>query len=556
MMPGGCRHEPFLKEKIPMTLTFAPVRKTLAFLFAAAILSGVALTPATAKTLVYCSEGSPEGFDAALYTTNSTWDASSETIYDRLTEFESGTTNVVPGLAESWAISENNLEYTMTLREGVTFQSTDYFTPTRAFNADDVLFTYNRQLDKTHPWNSYISGAGWDMFNAMEMPSIIKQVVKIDDRTVKFVLNQPDASLLAKLALNFGSILSKEYADTLTASGQREDLDRKPVGTGPFRFVDYQLDTAIRFAANAQYWGGTPKIDNLIFVITTDATTRVQKLLAGECHVAAYPAPADVAALKANANLHVMEQPGLNIAYLAMNTRVAPFDSLDVRRAVNMAIDRQAIVDAVYQGMGQVAKSVLPPAMWGYNGQIEGYTYDPEAARKLLEGAGVGDFKMKLWAMPVSRPYMPNARRAAELMQADLAKVGINAEVVSYEWGEYLKRARDEGRDGAVMLGGTSDNGDPDNLLSFFFSCAGVGGSNNANWCYKPLDEILQKARVASDKNERTRLYQEAQVIISDQAPWVPLAHSTVVLPMSKAVKGYVMEPLGAHRFDKVDIEE
>ncbi len=539
-----------------MTSTFAPMRKTLVSLFAAAMLSGVAHTPAMAKTLVYCSEGAPEGFDAALYTTNSTWDASSETIYDRLTEFESGTTNVIPGLAQSWAISENNLEYTMKLRDGVTFQTTDYFTPTRQFNADDVLFTFNRQLDKNHPWNSYISGAGWEMFNGMEMPSIIKDVVKIDDRTVKFVLNQPDASLLAKLALNFGSILSKEYADKLAESGQREDLDRKPVGTGPFRFVDYQLDTAIRFAANADYWGEAPKIDNLIFAITTDPTTRIQKLLAGECHVAAYPAPADVAALKANANLTVMEQPGLNIAYLAMNTLVAPFDKLEVRRAVNMAIDRQAIVDAVYQGMGQVAKSILPPTMWGYNDQIDGYKYDPEAARTLLDGAGVKNIKMKLWAMPVSRPYMPNARRAAELMQADLAKVGIDAEVVSYEWGEYLKRARDQKRDGAVMLGGTSDNGDPDNLLSFFFSCAGVGGSNNANWCYKPLEEILKKARISSDQNERTELYQEAQVMISEQAPWVPLAHSTVVLPMSKKVKDYVMEPLGAHRFDKVDIEE
>ncbi|HWT64327.1 MAG TPA: ABC transporter substrate-binding protein, partial [Ochrobactrum sp.] len=184
------------------------MRKTLLSLAAAAALSGVALAPAMAKTLVYCSEGSPEGFDAALYTTNSTWDASAETIYDRLTEFESGTTNVVPGLAESWAISDDNLEYTLKLRQGVKFHTTDSFTPTRDFNADDVLFTYNRQLDKQHPWNNYFVGAGWEMFNAMDMPAIIKEVVKVDDHTVKFVLKQPDASLLAKLALNFGSIMS------------------------------------------------------------------------------------------------------------------------------------------------------------------------------------------------------------------------------------------------------------------------------------------------------------------------------------------------------------
>ncbi len=171
--------------------------------------------------------------------------------------------------------------------------------------------------------------------------------------------------------------------------------------------------------------------------------------------------------------------------------------------------------------MGQIAKSVLPPTMWGYNGGIEGYGYDPEAAKKLLDEAGVKDLKMKIWAMPVSRPYMPNARRAAELMQADLAKVGIGVEIVSYEWGEYLKKSRDKARDGAIILGGTSDNGDPDNLLSYFFSCSGVGGSNNANWCYKPLDEIFQKARASSDQGERTKLYEAAQAIISDQAPWV-----------------------------------
>ncbi len=539
-----------------MTLKFARTRKTLVSLFAATMLSGVALTPAMAKTLVYCSEGSPEGFDAALYSANSTWDASAETVYDRLTEFEPGTTNVVPGLAESWTISADNLEYTLKLREGVKFQTTDDFTPTRDFNADDVLFTFNRQLDKNDPWNSYFPGANWEMFNAMEMPAAIKAITRVDDRTVKFVLNQPDASLPSKLALNFGSIVSKEYADKLAAEGRREDLDRKPVGTGPFRFVDYQQDAAIRFAANADYWDGAPKIDNLIFAITTDATTRMQKLQAGECHVAPYPAPADVAGLKTNPDLNVLEQPGLNVSYLAMNTLVAPFDKLEVRRAINMAIDRKAIVDSVYQGMGQMAQSVLPPTMWGYNGSIDGYGYDPEAAKKLLDEAGVKDLSMKIWAMPVSRPYMPNARRAAELMQADLAKVGIKVEIVSYEWGEYLKKSRDKARDGAIILGGTSDNGDPDNLLSYFFSCAGVGGSNNANWCYKPLDEIFQKARSSSDQSERTKLYEEAQAIISDQAPWVPIAHSTVVLPMSKKVKNYVMEPLGSHRFDKVDIEE
>lgn len=509
-----------------------------------------------AKTLVYCSEGSPEGFDAALYSTNSTWDASSETVYDRLTEFKAGTTEIVPGLAESWTISDDNLEYVLNLREGVQFQKTDYFTPSRAFNADDVLFSYNRQIDKTSPWYNYTGMGNWEMFDAMEMGKIVKEIVKVDDHTVKFVLNQPDASLLAKLALNFGVILSAEYAGQLEKSGNQLDLDHKPVGTGPFVFNAYQQDAVIRFAANPDYWGGKPKIDTLIFAITVDSTTRMQRLKAGECQIAPYPAPADVEGLKADPSLTVLEQPGLNVAYMSYNTLVAPFDKVEVRKALNMAINRQAIVDSIYQGFGQVAQTGVPPIMWSYNRAIKGPVYDPEQAKKMLDEAGVKDLNMKIWAMPVARPYMPNARRTAEMMQADLAQVGVKVEIVSYEWGEYLKKSRDKARDGAVILGATSDNGDPDNMLSFFFVCSAIGSSNMSNWCYKPVDDLLQQGRVTSDAAKRKEIYEKAQEDIDEQAPWLPIAHSTVVLPMSKKVKNFVMEPLGSHRFKNVDLDE
>lgn len=282
----------------------------------------------------------------------------------------------------------------------------------------------------------------------------------------------------------------------------------------------------------------------------------MQRLKAGECQIAPYPAPADIEGLKADPSLTVLEKPGLNVAYMAFNNLKAPFDKIEVRKALNMGVNKQAIVDAVYQGMGQVATNGIPPIMWGYNDKVQPYPYDPEAAKKLLADAGVKDLKMKIWAMPVSRPYMPNARRTAEMMQADLAKIGVDVEIVSYEWGEYLKRARDKDRDGAVILGATSDNGDPDNMLSFFFVCSAVGSSNMANWCYKPVDDLLQKGRVTTDKTERAKIYEDAQQIIHDQAAWMPIAHSTVVLPMSKKVKDFVMEPLGSHRFKNVDINE
>jgi dipeptide transport system substrate-binding protein len=520
----------------------------------AALLGGAA----GAKTLVYCSEGSPEGFDPAPYTSGTTFDASSKPIFNRLVEFEKGTTNVVAGLAESWEVSADGLEYTFKLRPGVKFHTTDYFTPTRDFNADDVVFSFNRQAKEDDPWHGYIEGITYEYYGGMEMNVVIKDVVKVDDMTVKFVLTRPEAPFLANLAMDFASVVSKEYADSLAAAGTQANFNQAPIGTGPFQFVAYEKDAVIRYKANADYWGGKQAIDDLIFAITPDAAVRIQKLKAGECHVAPYPAPADIAGLKADTNLTVMEQAGLNVAYLAYNTSMAPFDNVNVRKALNMAINKQAILDAVYQGTGQAAKNPIPPTMWSYNDAVVDDAYDPEGAKKMLEEAGVKDLSMTVWAMPVQRPYMPNAQRAAELIQADFAAVGVKVEIVSFEWGEYLKKSTEKNRDGAVILGWTGDNGDPDNFMGVLLGCAGAveGGSNRAQWCNKEFDDLIQKAKVTSDQAERTKLYEEAQVVFKREAPWATLGHSTVTVPMSTKVSGYVMDPLGSHRFDGVDIAE
>ena len=507
-----------------------------------------------AKDFIYCSEGSPEGFDPALYSTNSTWDASAQTVYDGLTRFKLGTSDIEPALAESWDVSGNSLEYTFHLRKGVKFHTTPDFTPTRDFNADDVIFTFQRQISKEGPWAEYAGASGWQMFNAMEMSGSIKEIVKVDDQTIRFVLNAPDASFLAAMALNFGAVMSKEYADTLIASGNIADLNQKPVGTGPFAFVAYQQDAAIRYRANADWWDGKPPIDNLVFAIIQDPTVRVTKLRAGECDMAVYPAPAEIPALKEDKSLTVMETPGLNVAYVAFNTQVAPWDKPEIRKAVAMAINRPALVDAVYNGMGQVAETPLPPTIWGYNDKIEPYPYDPTAAKAALEAAGVKEAKLDIWAIPVSRSYMPNGRRAAEMIQADLAQVGITGDVVTYEWGEYLKRVRALDRDGLAMMGGSSDNADPDNLLGYFLSCPPNAG-NSANWCSQEVTDLLKTARAEPVQAKRAEIYERIQQIVHDEVPLLPLANSRIVLPMSVKVKNYVMDPLGAHRFDKVDIE-
>ncbi len=530
--------------------------KLKSLLATGSLLAALSAGAASASTLVYCSEGSPEGFDPALYTAGTTFDASSHPIYNRLVEFKTGTTEVVPGLAESWEVSEDGTEVTFKLRSGVKFHSNDQFTPSRDFNADDVIFSFERQRMEDHPYHA-VSGGTWEYFGAMSMSDLIESIEKVDDMTVKFHLTRPEAPIIANMAMDFASILSKEYADAMMDAGTPEALNQNPIGTGPFQFVAYQKDAVIRYQAFEDYWKeGLPKVDNLVFAITPDASVRYQKLSAGECHVMPYPNPADVQAMKDDENINVLEQEGLNVGYLAYNTRLEPFDKPEVRKALNMAIDKQAIIDVVFQGSGQIAKNPIPPTMWSYNDAIEDDPYDPEAAKKMLEEAGVTDLDMKIWAMPVQRPYNPNARRMAELIQEDFSKIGVDVEIVSYEWGEYLSRSKELDRDGAVLLGWTGDNGDPDNFLAVLLGCDAVGGSNRAQWCHEPFNELVQKAKTSTDQEERTKLYEEAQKIFKEQAPWATIAHSVVFMPVRPEVEGYTVHPLGGHIFTEVSLKE
>lgn len=523
---------------------------------AAAVAASLIAAPAfAAKTLVYCSEASPEGFNAQFYTAGTTFDAVSQPLYNRLVEFERSATTIIPGLAERWEVSPDGLQYTFHLRKGVKFHSTADFKPTRDFNADDVVFSFMRQLDKNHPYHK-VSGGTYEYFEGMDLPALIDKVEKVDDDTVRFVLKHPEAPFLADIAMDLGSIMSAEYADAMMKAGKPETIDLKPVGTGPFQLVNYQKDAVIRYKANPDYWRGKAPIDTLVFAITPDASVRYAKLKAGECHVMSYPNPADLAAMKTDPNINLLSQEGLNIGYLAFNTQKKPFDDMRVRQALNLAVNKAAIIEAVYQGAGTVAKNPIPPTIWSYNDAVQDYPYDPEKAKALLKEAGLGDgFETDLWAMPVQRPYNPNARRMAEMIQADWAKIGVKAKIVSFEWGEYLKRLK-AGEHQTALMGWTGDNGDPDNFLATLLSCESAKtGSNYAKWCYAPYQELITKARMVSDVAERTKLYGQAQVVFKEQAPWITIAHSVVYQPVRKEVVDFRIHPFGLNLFYGVDIK-
>jgi dipeptide transport system substrate-binding protein len=532
------------------------MKKRLAALPLAILAAGAITTSAyAATTFVYCSEGSPEGFNPAFYTSGTTFDASSKAMFNRLLEFKLGTTELEPGLAESYDVSKDGLEYTFHLRKGVKFQSSKEFKPTRDFNADDVVFSFARQWDKNHPYHN-VSGGSYEYFTGMGMDSLIKDIVKVDDYTVKFVLNHPEAPFLANLGMDFASIFSAEQADYLMKKGTPEKLDVDPVGTGPFQKVQYQKDSLIRYEAFKDYWRGKSKIDRLVFSITPDASVRFAKLKAGECHMMPYPNPADIEQMKSDKDIKVLTQEGLNVGYLGFNTQKKPFTDVRVRQALSYATDKQAIVDAVFQSAGKVAKNPIPPTMWSYNNDVVDYSYDVVKAKKLLADAGYPNgFKTNIWAMPVSRPYNPNARRMAEIIQEDWKKVGVEAEIVSYEWGEYLNRTK-AGEHDTFLMGWTGDNGDPDNFLYVLLSCDAVGGSNRAQWCNKEFDDLLINAKKTSDVAERTSYYKQAQVLFKEQAPWITIAHSVVYEPVRKEVKGFKIDPLGGHYFYGVSLDK
>jgi dipeptide transport system substrate-binding protein len=530
------------------------MRKT-ALIAALALPALMAMASASAKTLVYCSEGSPENFYPGINTTGTSFDVT-EQIYDNLVNFERGGTKVIPGLAEKWSISKDGLEYTFNLRKGVKWQSSKNFTPSRDFNADDVMFMFERQWKENDPYFK-VTSSNHSYFGDMGMPALLKSVDKVDEYTIKLTLNAPEAPLLANLAMQFAGVQSKEYAIAMLKAGTPEKIDQEPLGTGPFQLVQYQKDAIIRFKAFSQYWAGKAKIDDLIFSITPDASVRWAKLQKGECHVMPYPNPADLDSMRKDANVSVLEQPGLNIGYLAYNTTKKPFDDVRVRKAINMAMDKNAIVSAVYLSTGVAATNPIPPGQWSYNKAIKDDAFNPTEAKKLLAAAGYPNgFSTDLWAMPVQRPYNPNAKRIAELMQADLAKVGVKAEIKSFEWGEYRKRMQN-GEHQMGMLGWTGDNGDPDNFLNTLLGCASAksNGSNVAKFCYKPFDDLVLKAKQVTNPAERTKLYEKAQVIFKEQAPWFTIAHAVQIAPVRKEVIDYKLSPFAKHTFYGVDMK-
>ena len=511
------------------------------FLSLIALLGGCSKTTSTADSpLVFARPGDSVGLDPASHDDGESLNIAVN-FFETLVTFKLGTTEIVPELAEKWEVSKDGLQYTFYLRKNVSFHDG---TP---FNADAVVFAINRQRDKTHP--AYEFGAPYKYWENMGMSEIIKDVKKVDDFTVTISLQQPNAPFLANLCMPFMAIPSPtavlKYGKT---------FDQHPIGTGAYTLKTWKKDDSMELTANENYWGTKANIKRVIVRVIPDNQVRALELKRGTVHIMEFPNPSDVAELKKDPNITILTQEGLNVGYMAFNMKKKPLDKLEVRKAISMAIDRKRIVDEIFMGLGVVAKNPMPPMVMGYNESIQDEVFNPEESKKLLEKVGVKDLKIQLWAMPVARPYNPNARKMAEFMQADLARVGIKAEIVSYDWGTYLDKIG-KGEHELVLIGWQGDNGDPDNFLYTLWSKDSATKTPTNNYAYYMNEQVnadMKKAQSTVDLTEREKLYERVLEQMAKDRPFLPIAHSMFIVPTRSNVEGYQIHPTGDRRFAPV----
>lgn len=504
-------------------------------------------------TLVFGRGGDSVGLDPAYETDGNSFMVC-DNIYEALVSYADESTALEPGLAESWDISTDGKTYTFHLRKGVKFHDG---TP---FNADAVVFSIGRMMKER---NVKFHGKGWEIpvqdrppeyWVSMEMDKTVGSIEAVDENTVVFKLKRVEAPFMANMGMDFADIISP----TAFMKNPKEFL-RNPVGTGPFKFVKWVTADRIILEKNENYWdkSGGPYLDKVVFRSIPENSVRFLELKTGNIHICQFPNPADIELAQKDSNLILPTQPGMNIGYLSFNHTKEPWKSnVNLRKAIAHAIDRKAIVDNIYQGMGQTAKNPIPPTMWGYNQNVPGFKYDPELAKELLAKAGYPDGKglgeITLWSMPVPRPYNPDGRKIGEAMSADLAKVGIKAKIVTFEWGTYLKRQREQPEDmDLFQLGWTGDNGDPDNFLAVLFD--GLASSSiRTQWHNEKYHELMVNGRQTVDQAKRTKIYEEAQQLIYDECPVISIAHSTVIWPTRKNVTNFKLHPTGSVRLKNV----
>jgi peptide/nickel transport system substrate-binding protein len=461
-------------------------------------------------------------------------------IVETLVTFPDESTQIVPGLAESWTISKDGLQYTFKLRSGIKFHDGTPLT------AEAVKFSIERQINPEHPAHKLGKYPFANFFFGN-----VKAVEALSDERVAFLLKEPRASFLAILTAGAASIVSPT---AVMKSGP--DYPLQPVGTGPFKFVSWDRGQRVVLEKNPAYWKFPVKLDRVIYRPIVEDQARLTELLTGSLDLIVGVPPDFVGQLETGGKAAVLKQVGAHVWYLGINNQKKPFDDKRVRQALNYAVNKDAIVRDVLKGTGTPSRGPVLPNTWAADAALKVYPYDPERAKKLLAEAGYPNgFSTTLW-VPESGSGMQSPVAMSTVMQSNLKAVGVSVTLQTMEWGAFLAKLRTKEQE-LFALSWMAGTEDPDMVMYPLLHSSQwtPNGPNRALYKNPKFDDLLQQARLTTDQARRASLYKEAQRILVDDAPWVFVDHEIQIAALARRVQGFKLHPSFDLRVETISLK-
>ncbi|WP_032093717.1 MULTISPECIES: ABC transporter substrate-binding protein [Pasteurellaceae] len=523
----------------------------------------------TDNGLIYCTHANGFSFNPQTADAGTSMNVVTEQIYNKLFEIKNNSATLEPVLAQSYRISADGKTITLNLRKGVKFHHTDWFTPTRDFNADDVVFSLNRVLgyntalptldtspaDYKNPqykiFHEQAKKVRFPYFESIRLNEKIESVKALGPHQVQITLFEPDASILSHLASQYAIIFSQEYALQLNADDNLVQIDALPVGTGPYQVKNFFRNQYVRLIRNDNYWKKEARIENITIDFSNDRTGRLLKFLNGECQISSYPEVSQLGLLKQyHEKYYIKSTDGMNLAYLAFNFQKPQMQDAALRRAVSQSIERTRLINTIYHNTATAANNIIPTISWAatVNTPDFAYDYNPAAAAEFFQDKHL---HLDMWVLNEEQVYNPSPLKMAELIKFDLAKAGVAVNIRAVTRTYLIQQLRNGTEDyDMILTGWLAGNLDPDSFMRPILSCGTVNDITNlSNWCYEPFERIMNEALATSNLRDRAAAYNMAQKLILSELPIIPLANVKRVLIASSRVQGIDMTPFGSINF-------
>ena len=530
----------------------------------------------TDNGLIYCTNATGFSFNPQTADAGTSMNVVTEQIYNKLFDISNTSAIPTPVLAQSYSVSPDGTVITIHLRKGIKFHRTDWFKPTRDFNADDVVFSLNRVLgyetylptleqssvDYKNPqyriFHEQAKKVRFPYFESIKLNKKIESVKALNSHTVQITLFKPDASILSHLASQYAIIFSQEYAVQLNADDNLVQLDILPVGTGPYKVKNYFRNQYVRLEKNEDYWKKDAKIKDIIIDLSTDRTGRLVKFFNGECQIASYPEVSQLGLLKENdERYYVKTSDGMNLAYLAFNFQKVAIQDEQLRRAIAQAINRQRIIKTIYHNTATVANNIIPNISWASSVNTPDFAYDfnPVEAKKVLQNK---QLNLNMWVINEEQVYNPAPLKTAELIKEDLNNVGVNVTIRSVTRTFLIDQLNKKSEDyDMILTGWLAGNLDPDSFMRPILSCSSSNEITNlSNWCSEKFDQFMDEALDSANLRVRANAYNQAQELILSELPIIPIANVKRVLVASSRVQHIEMSPFGSLNFSTLSLRK